>query len=121
MYHDAGTTKRFRPAGMPSELKIGGDMKLIESWIIKILIKAKIGEWIGKLFSKLTGWKTYIALILLITLKFALYAGFIPEGYIDIIQEIITALYGVLGVSFGDKIKRYWEAIKKTGDDIIER
>jgi len=95
-------------------------IKKIEGWIIKILLKAKIGEWIGKLFSKLTGWKTYITLILLIALKFALYSGFIPEPYKDIANEVINALYGVLTISVGDKFKRYWEAVKKVGDDIIK-
>jgi hypothetical protein len=96
-------------------------MKKIESWIIEVLLKAKIGEIIGRLFSKLTGWKTYITLILLITLKFAIYVGFIPTIYMDIANEAVNALYGALTLSIGDKFKRYWEAIKKTGDDVVDK
>jgi hypothetical protein len=94
-------------------------MKKIESWLIELLLKAKIGEIIGKLFAKLTGWKTYITLILLISLKFAIYGGFIPAIYMDIANEAVNALYGALTLSVGDKFKRYWEAVKKTGDDVV--
>jgi hypothetical protein len=95
-------------------------LKKMEGWIIGLLLKAKIGEIIGKLFAKLTGWKTYITLILLISLKFAIYGGFIPAVYLDIANEVVNALYGALTLSIGDKFKRYWEAIKKTGDDIVK-
>jgi len=94
-------------------------IKKLESWLIGILLRAKIGEWVGKVFSKLTGWKTYITLILLISLKFALYSGFIPVVYVDIANEVVNALYGALTISIGDKFKRYWETIKKVGDDVI--
>lgn len=95
-------------------------MKKIESWLITLLLKAKIGEWIAKIFSKLTGWKTYIALVLIIVIKFCIYSGIISVIYVDLANEIVNALYGVATISIGDKIKRYWEAIKKTGDDVIK-
>lgn len=95
-------------------------MKKIEIWIVKALLKAKIGSWIAKLFKGLEGWKTYIALFLLVVIKFLIYSGIIPSLWIDLADEICIALYGVISVSFGDKIKRYWEALKKTGDDVIK-
>ncbi len=95
-------------------------MKKIEVLIIKILLKLRIGKIIAKAFKGVEGYKTYIALILVALLKFFLYSGFIPEIYKDIVNEIINALWGAIAISFGDKIKRYWEAIKKTGDEIIK-
>ena len=94
--------------------------KKIEGWIINILLKAKIGEVIAKLFAGIKGGKTYIALALVIAIKFCIYAGFIPNIYIDVANEIVNALYGVSAVSFGDKIRRYWEAFDKTANEVIK-
>jgi len=95
-------------------------IKKLEGWIIKVLLKAKIGEVIAKFFGKMEGWKTYIALFLLIAIKFCIYSGIIPTIYVDLAEEISVALYGVITIAFGDKVKRYWEAIKKTGDEVIK-
>jgi len=94
--------------------------KKIESWVITALLKAKVGNVIAKFFAKAEGIKTYIALVLLIIIKLAIYLNFIPAIWLDLANEVSVALYGVITISFGDKIKRYWEAIKKTGDDIIK-
>lgn len=95
-------------------------MKKVEIWLIKALLKARVGKLIAKLFEKAEGWKTYIALVLLIVIKFLVYSEIIPAAWVDLANEICVALYGVITVSFGDKIKRYWEAIKKTGDEVIK-
>lgn len=95
-------------------------IKKLEGWIIKALLKAKVGGIIAKFFEKAEGYKTYIALLLLIIIKFLIYSEIIPVIWVDLAEEICVALYGVITVSFGDKVKRYWEAVKKTGDDIVK-
>lgn len=96
-------------------------MKKIESWIITFLLKAKIGKWIGQIFSKLTGWKSYITLLLIAIIKFAIYLGYIPDEFKELANEIIISLYGALTIAVGDKFKRYWEAIKRVTDEVVDK
>jgi len=93
----------------------------VEGWILNMLLKAKIGGIIGKLFSKMTGWKSVITLILIIAIKVVIYLGVVPASYLGIANEIVTALYGALTISLGDKFKRYYEAVTKAMDDVIEK
>lgn len=95
-------------------------MTKIKEWVINILIKAKIGEWIAKLFSKIKGGKTEIGIFLVLAIKFCIYSGIIPAEFIGIAEEIIKAIYGVITVSFGDKIRRFWEASEKSINETIE-
>jgi len=95
-------------------------IKKIESKLIEMLIKAKIGEWIAKLFYKLKGNKTEIAIILVAIIKFCIYSNIIPSQFVPIANKVVESLYPIMTITFGDKVRRYWESIKKVGDDIIK-
>lgn len=96
-------------------------IKKIEGWLITFLIKAKVGKYIGGIFSKLTGWKSWITFALIVIIKFCIYSGYIPSQFVDLANEIIVALYGALTVSVGDKFKRYVEAGQKALNETIEK
>jgi len=96
-------------------------IKKLEMKLIEILIKAKIGEWIAKLFSKLKGNKTEIALVLFVIIKFCIYSSIIPSQFIPVANKVAESLYPIIAISFGDKVRRYWESLKKVGDEIINK
>jgi hypothetical protein len=95
-------------------------IKRVEGKLIEALIKAKIGEWIAKLFYKLKGNKTEIVIILVAIIKFCIYSNIIPSHFVPVANKIVESLYPVMTITFGDKVRRYWESIKKVGDDIIK-
>jgi len=95
-------------------------MEKIKMFFINLLFKAQIGKIIGKLFTKIDGYKTQIGIILVIILKLAIGGGYIPAEYIPIVDEIINGIYGAITISFGDKIKKYWAVIRNVGDEVIK-
>lgn len=94
-------------------------MSKIKKFFVNLLFKAKIGTYVGKLFSKLDGYKTQIGIVVIIILEVCTYAGLIPQEFKDIVDQILVAIYGAITISVGDKFKKWWYIIKQTGDDII--
>lgn len=94
-------------------------MNKIKMFVINLLFKAQIGKWVGKLFAKMDGYKTQVGIVLVIGLKLAIAGGFIPAEYVPIVEEILNGIYGAITISFGDKVKKYWKAVKDVGDDVI--
>lgn len=95
-------------------------MTKIKRWMIDMIAKKYIVSIIGKIFSNIKGYKSQVCFILIVVIKFCLYMNFIPADFIGIANEIITALYGAVGISVGDKIRRYWEASNKAISETIE-
>ena len=91
-------------------------MNKIKNWVIKNFAM----KFVAKMFNKLEGKKTYVSVGLLFAIKFALSAGYIPADFIGLAEEIIVFLSGFATVSFGDKVKRNWNAAKEAGDAIVK-
>ena len=96
-------------------------MNKVKMWLISMLFKLQVGKWIAILFDKMKGWKTIIATICIVLIKMAIAMGYIPAEYKGLADEILNTLYGVGVVSFGDKVRRWWNALKVVADETIKQ
>lgn len=95
-------------------------MSKIKTLIIKLLFKAQLGKWVAKLMESLKGYKTQVGIVIIVIIKLAIKLGYIPVDYIPLAEEVLTGIYGAITVSFGDKVRRWWRAVKETGEEVIK-
>ena len=96
-------------------------MEKIKGWVINIIFKAYMGKIVAFIFEKIKGSKTQMTSALIFLILMAKNMGYIPEGFQGIAEQVLSILYGIGGVSLGDKIRRWYVAFKRTADEMVSK
>lgn len=96
-------------------------MGKLKEWFMNVLFKAYIGKVIAFVFEKAKGNKTQLASVLIFLIHMAKNLGYLPDGSEEIAEQVLNILYGIGGVAFGDKIRRWYDAFKKSADAVVSK